>query len=71
MLRIFKVRDYFKREGKVGSDSFFSKLPYLSILFMSDLKLTSCNFYDKMDGIRYTGQYDQYITTYIRGAIFK
>ena len=71
MLQILNVHDYYKREGKVSMESFFKKLPYLNILLMSSLKLTTCDFYGNMDGIRYTGQYDQYVTTHIRGAIFK
>lgn len=51
MLQILNVRDYYKREGKVNIESFFKKLPYLNILLMSSLKLTTCGFYGKMDGM--------------------
>ena len=71
MLRILKVRDYFKREGRVNIESFFSKLPYFNVLLMSSLKLTTCDFYGKMDGVKYFGQYDKYIVMKARGVIFK
>lgn len=71
MLHILKVRDFYKREGKVNAESFFSKLPYFNILLMSQLKLTTCDFYGKMDGVEYFGQYDQYIVMKARGVIFQ
>lgn len=71
MLQILNVRDYYKREGKVNIESFFKKLPYLNILLMSSLKLTTCDFYDNMDGVIYSGQYNKYVIVKSRGRIFK
>ena len=71
MLQILNVRDYYKREGRVNTESFFKKLPYLNILLMSSLKLTTCDFYDNMDGVKYSGQYNKYVIVKSRGRIFK
>ena len=71
MLQILNVRDYYKREGKVNTESFFKKLPYLNILLMSALKLTTCDFYGNMDGVKYSGQYNKYVTVKNKGRIFK
>lgn len=71
MLQILTVHDYYKRESKVSMESFFKKFPYLNILLMSSLKLTTCDFYGNMDGVKYSGQYNKYVTVKNRGRIFK
>ena len=71
MLQILNVHDYYKREGKINMESFFKKLPYLNILLMLALKLTTCDFYGNMDGVKYSGQYNKYVTVKNKGRIFK
>jgi len=72
MYQILNVLDFFKREGKIRVNSLFSNhFTTTNILLMGHLKLTTCDFYDKMDGVKYFGQYEKYMTINVRGVIFK
>ena len=72
MYQIFNVLDFYKREGRIRVNSLFSShITCTNILLMGNLKLTVCDFYDKMDGVQYFGQYEKFMTISARGAIFK